>query len=156
MTPPPFATFLEAHRDVVHRVLVAMVGPDDADDCFQETFVKVLRAYPEVVDEGALRGWVLTIARRTAIDAIRARRRRPDPVSDPEGPAADGTPEPGNPALWAAVRALPPRQREAVALRYVADLGYREIGTAMGCSEEAARRSAFEGVRRLREVIGDR
>lgn len=156
MAPPPFATFLETHRDVVHRVLVAMVGPDEADDCFQETFVKALRAYPEVVDDGDLRGWVLTIARRTAIDAIRARRRRPEPVAEPEGPAADGTPEPADRDLWAAVRALPPRQREAVALRYVADLGYRDVGAAMGCSEEAARRSAFEGVRRLREVIRDR
>lgn len=156
MTPPPFALFLAEHRDVVHRMLVALVGADDADDCFQETFMKALRAYDGVVDDGDLRGWVLTIARRTAIDAIRARRRRPDPVAEPDGAQVDGTPEPGDPALWAAVRALPPRQREAVALRYVGDLSYREVGVAMGCSEEAARRSAFEGVRRLREVVGGR
>jgi RNA polymerase sigma factor (sigma-70 family) len=149
--PPPFSTFLEAHRDVVHRVLVAYVGPDEADDCLQDTFVKALRAYTDVDDRGDLRAWVLTIARRTAIDALRARARRADPVADPEPPPA-GDPEPGDPSLWRAVAALPPRQREAVTLRYVGDMGYREIGAAMGCSEEAARRSAFEGVRRLREV----
>lgn len=156
MAPPPFALFLDEHRDVVHRLLVAIVGPDDADDCFQETFVKALRAYDGLAGDGDLRGWVLTIARRTAIDAIRARQRRPDPVADPAGPPVDGAPDPGDPDLWAAVRALPPRQREAVALRYVGDLSYRDVGAAMGCSEQAARRSAFEGVRRLREVVGDR
>jgi DNA-directed RNA polymerase specialized sigma24 family protein len=152
MPASPFSAFIDAHRDVVYRVLRAWVGPDDADDCFQETFVKALRAYPEVVDDGDLRGWVLTIARRTAIDATRARARRPVPVAAPEPAPAEGTPEPGDPGLWDAVRDLPPRQREAVTLRYVGDLTYREVGVAMGCSEEAARRSAFEGIRRLREV----
>lgn len=154
--PPPFATFLQSHHDVVRRVLVTYVGPDEADDCLQETFIKALRAYPDVDDRGDLRAWVLTIARRTAIDALRARARRADPVADPEPPAGDGIPEPGDPGLWRAVRALPARQREAVTLRFVGDMGYREIGAAMGCSEEAARRSAFEGIRRLREVWHDR
>lgn len=150
--PPPFATFVETHREVVRRVLVTFVGPDEADDCLQETFIKALRAYADLDDRGDLRAWVLTIARRTAIDSLRARARRPEPVADPEPPPADGTPAIGDPGLWRAVRALPARQREAVTLRFVGDMGYREIGAAMGCSEEAARRSAFEGVRRLREV----
>jgi RNA polymerase sigma factor (sigma-70 family) len=152
MTPPPFPRFLEEHRDAVYRFLVATAGPGEADDCFQETFLKALRAYPDLEDGTNLRAWVLTIARRTAIDAHRARRRRPQPAADPEPPAVDGTPELGDPALWAAVRALPPRQRAAVALRYVSDLPYAQVGRVMGCSEEAARRSAFEGIRRLREV----
>ena len=156
MPRPPFALFLDSHKDAVHRVLLALVGPDEADDCFQETFIKALRAYPGVDGDGDLRAWVLTIARRTAVDAARARRRRPEPVAAPEAPPVDGTPDLGEPGLWAAVRDLPPRQREAVALRYVADLSYREVGAAMGCSEQAARRSAFEGVRRLREVVDGR
>jgi len=152
MTPPPFPRFLEEHRDAVYRFLVATAGPGEADDCFQETFLKALRAYPDLDDGTNLRAWVLTIARRTAIDAHRSRRRRPEPAADPEPPPMDGTPELGDPALWAAVRALPPRQRAAVALRYVSDLPYAQVGRVMGCSEEAARRSAFEGIRRLREV----
>ncbi len=150
--PPPFSRFLDDHREGVYRFLVAAVGPDEADDCFQETFIKALRAYPRLRDGDNLRAWVLTIARRTAIDAARSRGRRPRPEADPEPAAADGTPDLGDPALWAAVRGLPPRQRAAVALRYVNDLPYAEVGRAMGCSEEAARRSAFEGLRRLREV----
>lgn len=155
-TVPPFSRFLDANRDAVYRFLLATVGPDEADDCFQETFLKALRAYPRLSADDNLRGWVLTIARRTAIDAARARRRRPEPAVDPEPEPLDGTPQPRDPALWAAVRALPPRQRAAVALRYVGDLPYAEVGRVMGCSEDAARRSAFEGLRRLREVCDER
>lgn len=151
--PPPFPRFLDEHREAVYRFLAATVGPNEADDCFQETFLKALRAYPRLESADNLRGWILTIARRTAIDSARARGRRPEPVADPEPPARDSTPDPGDPALWAAVRALPPKQRAAVALHYVSDLPYAEVGAVMGCSEEAARRSAFEGLRRLREVM---
>jgi RNA polymerase sigma factor (sigma-70 family) len=150
--PPPFNRFLEEHREAVYRFLVATVGPDEADDCFQETFVKALRAYPRLRNGDNLRAWALTIARRTAIDAVRSRGRRPRPEADPEPPPVDGTPDVGDPALWAAVRGLPTRQRAAVTLRYVNDLPYAEIGRVIGSSEEAARRSAFEGLRRLREV----
>jgi RNA polymerase sigma factor (sigma-70 family) len=150
--PPPFSRFLDDHREAVYRFLVATVGPDEADDCFQETFIKALRAYPRLRDSDNLRAWALTIARRTAIDAARGRRRRAQPAADPEPPPVDGTPDLGDPSLWQAVRGLPPRQRAAVTLRYVNDLPYAEIGRVIGSSEEAARRSAFEGLRRLREV----
>ena len=152
MPPPPFSVFLVDQREVVHRFLMSLLPPDDVDDAFQETFIKALRAYPRLRDDANLRGWVLTIARRVAIDATRARRRRPEPVAEPEPAPADGTPVVTDPALWAAVRALPPRQRQAVALHYVGDLAYDDVARAMGCSTDAARRSAFEGVRRLREV----
>jgi RNA polymerase sigma factor (sigma-70 family) len=152
MPPPPFSVFLAREREVVYRVLVGLVGPDDADDCFQETFIKALRAYPDLRDARNLRGWVLTIARRTAIDAARARGRRPQPLAETDGIAAEPPPEPADPTLWSAVRALPPRQRSAVTLHYVGDLPYSEVAAVMGSTEEAARRSAFEGIRRLREV----
>ena len=152
MPPPPFSLFLAREREVVYRVLVGLVGPDEADDAFQETFLKALRAYPDLRDAQNLRGWILTIARRTAIDAMRARTRRPAPIADSDAIAADPAPEPADPTLWSAVRALPPRQRSAVTLRYLGDLSYAEAAGVIGCSEDAARRSAFEGIRRLREV----
>ncbi len=152
MPPPSFSVFLADQGGVVHRFLMSLLPPDDVDDAFQETFIKALRAYPRLRDDANLRGWVLTIARRVAIDATRARRRRPEPVAAPEPAPVDGTPEVADPALWDAVRALPPRQRQAVALHYVGDLAYDDVARAMGCSTDAARRSAFEGVRRLREV----
>ena len=86
---PPFQTLLDEHRDDVYRFLVASVGPTEADDCFQETFIAALRAYPRLRDASNLRSWVLTIAHRKAIDAHRGRKRRAVPVEDVgERPAA--------------------------------------------------------------------
>ncbi|HVM11563.1 MAG TPA: sigma factor, partial [Actinomycetota bacterium] len=62
MEVPPFHRFLETHREEVLRFLVGVVGPDEADDCFQETFLAALRAYPRLLDGENLRSWVLTIA----------------------------------------------------------------------------------------------
>ena len=80
---PPFQRFLDEQRDVVWRLLVSSVGSADAEDCFQETFIAALRAYPELRPDSNLRAWVLTIAQRKAIDAHRARARRALPVADP-------------------------------------------------------------------------
>jgi RNA polymerase sigma factor (sigma-70 family) len=152
--PPPFQTFLDAHRQDVFRFLMAQVGPHEAEDCFQETFLAALRAYPRLRDASNLRAWVLTIAHRKALDAHRGRARRPVPVEAiPEHPAratldGEGT---ADPSLWRAVRALPPKQRAAVVHRFVSDLGYRDIARVMVTSEEAARRSVHEGLKRLRE-----
>jgi len=154
---PPFQRFLDAHRDVVWRFLVSSVGPVDAEDCFQETFIAALRAYPRLRADSNLRAWVLTIAHRKSLDAHRARARRALPIEDPA--AADGrsapapTPTERDVTLWDAVDELPARQRSAVVLRYVADLPHRDIAAAIGCSEEAARRSLHEGLSKLRKVV---
>jgi RNA polymerase sigma factor (sigma-70 family) len=155
---PPFQRFLDAHRDAVWRFLVASVGASEADDCFQETFVAALRAYPRLRARGGghnLRAWVLTIAHRKSLDAHRARARRALPVADPA--AVDGREQasatPRDDGLWDAVQELPARQREAVLLRYVADLPHRDIAAAIGCSEDAARRSLHEGLTKLRKTV---
>ena len=148
---PPFQVLLDQHRDDVYRFLVASLGRDDADDCFQETFVSALRAYPRLRDASNLRSWLFTIAHRKAIDSHRARSRRAVPVdSVPEHAADAETPLNGEPELWHAVRGLPAKQRAAVLHRYVNDLAYGDIGQVMGCSEEAARRSVHEGLKKLR------
>jgi len=152
---PPFQRFLDAHSELVWRYLQRAVGRSEADDCFQETFIAALRAYPRVRPDSNLRAWVLTIAHRKALDAHRARARRALPVADTA--AVDTREAPGASArdeqLWRAVGELPPRQRSAVALRYVADLPHRDIAAAIGCSEDAARRSLHEGLKKLREVV---
>ena len=150
MTLPPFQEVLDRHGRDVYRVCVAVAGPGHADDVYQETMLAALAAYPRLRDAGVVRSWLLTIASRKAIDAHRVRAREPVPVPEPDAGAA---PErPGHDAeLWAGVRELPDKQRLAVAYRFVADLAYREIGEAMGTSEEAARRNVFEGLRTLRE-----
>jgi RNA polymerase sigma factor (sigma-70 family) len=146
---PPFQVFLDEHRDDVYRFLVASVGREEADDCFQETFLAALRAYPRVEENSNLRGWILTIAHRKAIDAHRSRKRRPVPVE--AGPERASDPAPGKDhSLWQAVRELPGKQRAAVIHRFVNDLAYVDIGQLIGSSEEAARRNVHEGLKTLR------
>jgi RNA polymerase sigma factor (sigma-70 family) len=155
MTLPPFQAFLDDHRQDVYRFLVAAVGPDEADDCFQETFLAALRAYPRA-EAANLRAWLFTIARRKAIDHHRADSRRPTPAGEPAS-VADGLITSGRGELdgevWAHVAGLPDKQRAAIALRFVADLRYREIGSALDCTEAAARRSVHDGLRNLRGAV---
>jgi RNA polymerase sigma factor (sigma-70 family) len=149
---PPFSAFLEEHRVPVYRFLLASVGPQHADDCFQETFLSALRAYPRLPADSNLRGWVLTIATRKAIDHGRGTRRRPIPMAELPDQAGPTVPD-RDPELWRAVRGLPPMQRAAVVHRYVLDLPYAEVAAAIGCSEEAARANAMEGRKKLRAML---
>ena len=152
---PPFQTVLDEHREDVYRFIRALVGANDADDCFQETLMSAIRAYPTLDRDANVRAWLFTIARNKTIDAHRWRGRRPIPVDDvPERAAADSAAATNgigvDPELWALVRALPPKQRSAIALRFVADMSHAEVAEALDCSEDAARRSLHEGLKRLR------
>ena len=155
MSLPPFQSLLDAHGTAVHRFLVASVGPADADDCFQEACIAALRAYPRLEHGDNLRAWLMKIAQRKALDAHRARARRPVPMAEPPEVADGGEPAVplnGQP-VWARVRELPEKQRMAVFLRGAADLSYAEVAAALDCSQDAARRSVHEGLKKLREEI---
>jgi RNA polymerase sigma factor (sigma-70 family) len=154
VTPlPPFQTVLDEHSAAVMAILRGAVGRDGAEDCFQETFLAALRGYPKLADARNLRGWLLTIAHRKAIDHHRANGRKPIPVAEVRETAEQGGIPESDDRLWAAVGALPPKQRAAVALRYGSDLPHGEIGAALGCSAEAARRNLHEGLKRLRKEL---
>jgi len=157
-TAPPFATVLEHHGRALLRFCISQAGPDRGEDVFQETMIAALRAYDTLADPAAVRSWLFSIAARKAIDSHRAASRAPLPLADPaqvsESAAADPA-SAGDRELWHEVARLPDKQRQAVALRFVADLSHREIGEVMGTSEAAARRNVFEGVRRLRDDLTD-
>jgi RNA polymerase sigma factor (sigma-70 family) len=143
---PPFETFYEAHRDEVYRFLGRRLGRQQAEDAFQETFLRALRAYPRLAHGDHLRAWVFTIASRIVVDEARKAR----PAGElPELGAEDGLPAFED--LAPLTDDLPPKERAAVVLRYGYDLEYEEIGAALGSSEEAARQAASAGVRRLRK-----
>lgn len=149
---PPFQSLVDDHAVAVTVFLRGMVGPQAAEDAVQETFLAALRAYPSF-DGVNPRAWLLTIARHKAIDDGRAKWRRPEDLTDPDDvPAVADGPEPDAEALWAAVGELPAKQRTAVVLRFALDLRYREVGEAMDCTEEAARRSVHEGLKSLRNT----
>ena len=142
------------------RVCRAILGPQDAEDAWSETFLAALRAYPKIRPDSNVRAWLVTIAHRKAIDGYRAARRAPSPtdvIPDRVGVGANGTgsgrAEPYLPdeTLGRAVRALPFKQRAAVAYRYLADMSYQEIAGLLDSSEAAARRSAADGIAALRQ-----
>ena len=148
---PPFQVLIDEHGAEVMAVLRGAVGREAAEDCFQETFLAALRAYPGLKDGRNLRGWLLTIAQRKAVDHHRGRGRRPVPVAEVAETAVED-PRPDE-TIWTAVGGLPPKQRAAVTLRYAGDLPHAEIAEALGCTPEAARRSLHEGLKRLRKEL---
>ncbi|HET6948765.1 MAG TPA: RNA polymerase sigma factor [Acidimicrobiales bacterium] len=150
---PPFHRLLDEHAADLHRYLVAAVGPHDGADCFQETVISALRAYPSLTRDDNLRGWLFTIAHRKVIDHARRTARHALPVAEPpEVPHVDRSPQ-VDADLWRAVRSLPPKQRTAVVQRYLLDRPYAEVAEVIGCSEAAARQSVRAGLTRLRRDL---
>jgi RNA polymerase sigma factor (sigma-70 family) len=142
---PPFEAFYEAHRDEILAFLRRRLGRQRADDAFQETFLRALRAYERLEHGRHLRAWAFTIASRVAIDEL---RRRTAGGELPEVPTTDG--RPAYAELEHLSAELPPTERAAVVLRYGYDLAYSDIAVALGSSEDAARQAASSGIRRLR------
>ena len=145
---PPFERFYAEHSDEVFAALVRRLGRQRAEDAFQETFLRALRAYPALRHGDFLRAWVLTIARNVAFDAY----RREQPTVELDDEPADFPRRPAYAELEHLTGVLPPTERAAVVLRYAYDLPYAAIGAALGSSEDAARQAASAGVRRLRSA----
>jgi DNA-directed RNA polymerase specialized sigma24 family protein len=153
---PPFQSLVDDHGLDLHRYLVAVAGPHDGADAFQDTLLSALRAYPAVTSGENLRGWLFTIAHRKVIDQARSRARRALPVAETpdvgvldSGPGGIGT----GSDLWAAVAELPTKQRSAVVQRFLLDRPYAEIALVIGSSEAAARQNVRAGLRRLRQIV---
>jgi RNA polymerase sigma factor (sigma-70 family) len=179
VTLPPFQTLLDAHWRDVARLAHALAGPLDGDDVAQQAWLQALDGYPRLRSASNLRSWVLTITAHCATDLHRARARRPAPVPDVAdvadvaeavravravggvgtvgtagsvvaAGAADHAAGRGEGPLWDAVRALPERQRTAIALRYVADLDHARVAEALGTTPAATRRLVSDALATLR------
>lgn len=145
---PPFENFYEQHRVEVLRLLRRQLGAERADDAFQETFLRALRAYRRLEHGEHLRAWVLTIARNVALDAL----RRAKPSTELVEAGVEDV-RPAYEDLAHLTDGLPPKERAAVVLRYGYDLSYDQIAAALGSSPDAARQATSTGVRRLRRSI---
>ena len=161
---PPFDDVVAQHGPLVLRICRVLVGPSDADDVWSETFLSALRAYPDLRPDSDVRAWLVTIAHHRGVDLLRRRARSAAPSDDLDGLEPLGTPPDAvdhvvsdrvvfDRTLLDAVASLPPKQRAAVAYRYLADLPYAQIAELIGNSEVAARRSAADGIARLRATL---
>ena len=140
----------------VLRVCRAIVGPDDAEDAWAETFLSALRAYRRLPADANVEAWLVTIAHRKAIDHLRAESRRALPLRDLDRSADPaGVPGGWESDLWDALRALPPRQRQTVAYHYLAGLPYADVARVLGGTPAAARRAAADGIAALRRAYSD-
>ena len=146
---PPFERFYLAHRDEVLGYLRRLLG-QRAEDAWQETFLRALRAYDRLEHGKHLRAWVFTIATNVAMDELRA-HGKPEPLEPSDEPAVELRRDAFR-ELEHLTGDLPPTERAAVVLRYGYDLPYAQIAAALGSSEDAARAAASSGVRRLRRT----
>jgi RNA polymerase sigma-70 factor (ECF subfamily) len=126
-----------------------------AEEATAEAFARALATWPRVREKASPTAWVYTVA----LNEVRSRLRRlrlehrynarqrlgyhpPPPDPDPE--------------LWAAVAQLPPRARQAIALRYVADLSEAEVAEAMGISRGTAAATLSKARKRLADLLSPR
>jgi len=148
-----FDVFYRRHVEwLLGYLMRATRDPHSAADICAEVFATALvkrRSYRQGHGADAA-AWLLTIAPNKALARPRARARRPVPVDEVDAGSSSPA-EPRDGGLWRAVDALPPKQRGAVLLRFVGDLSHREIATALGSSEEAARRALADGLAKLRK-----
>ncbi len=160
-----FEQLVTDHGEIVMRVLIATLGRTDAQDCWQETFVAALKAYDRE-ELSNPRGWLLTIAHRKALDHIRSASRRHELTERLEAShEVETTIWPEEPSaliirslndadeLRSALGALPPKQQHAVVYRYIGDLPYDEIAALLNCTQAAARRNVFEGLKQLKRTF---
>lgn len=160
----PFEEVLEQYRNEILAYLWRMFsGSPEAEDSFQETFMRAFRAYPELDQNANVRAWLYRIATNVARTRLKRNHRR----ENREQEAARRTIPGGDPThervldrlLWeqanAWIEALPVKQRAAFMLRKYQGCSYLEIGEALGCSSGAARANVYQALRKLKALAED-
>ena len=150
---PEFASFYAAEHPRVLGVLCAVSGDRDAAvEATDDAFVRALERRPKVGALASPAGWTY----RTALNALRRAKRRDAMESrllrrlsvNDVVPTTDRE-------LWEAVRTLPPRQCQAIALRFVADLPEAEIATVMGVARGTVASTLADARARLAELLSE-
>lgn len=129
------AEFVRATQRDVHRFVVHLAGPGDADDIAQDTYVRALRSLPQFAGRSSARTWLLSIARHAAADAVRTAVRRPRTTGVTDWEAFGGARSASDEmvVLRSLVDALDPERREAFVLTQVLDLSYADAADVCGC-----------------------
>jgi RNA polymerase sigma-70 factor (ECF subfamily) len=157
---PDFDAIVRAHRQMVYRVALRIVRThEEADEVTQETFVRAWRALPGFRGEARVSTWLV----RIAIHAARERRSTravpldgAERIVDPaEGPEAAWERRTDRARLRIAVRTLPPRQREVVALKVFSDMTYEEVAKTLDLTVGAVKAHLHQAVANLRKRLAE-
>lgn len=160
-TADAFGEIVDLHQRSVYRYLIRCTGNgDDAQELFQETFLRAHRAYGDLPTDANHRAWLFRIATNLVKNYIRGRQRhRKVFVADDPRPSSKGHPTTPEQTfhsqetaqlLLNAIGALPFRQRTALIQRQLEGLAYREIAANLGCSEDSARAHVYQALKKLR------
>lgn len=164
----PFAEVVSLHQSVVYRYLVRLTrSRHDAEDIFQDVFLRAQRAYAGLPLDADVRAWLMCIATNLTKNHIRSRRRRERVFVDPTtAPSPHRRPDAAGPdleglmiahqtthTLQAAIDALPFRQRAALLQRQFEGLDYQMIAANLGCSQDSARAHVYQALRKLRLAL---
>lgn len=147
--PRSFDDRFDALAALAYRVAFRLTGDRDlAEDLAQEALARAFQRWRKI--EGYDEAWTV----RVTTNLVIGRWRRRDDVANriENGAAADlGVAERLD--LIRALRELPRRQREVVALRYLGDLSERQVATQLGCSPGTVKQHAHRGLKALRDRL---
>lgn len=154
-----FSQLVETHYDFIHAIAWRWCGvAGDAEDIAQEACIRMARAIRDFKGQSGLKTWLYTLTLNVMRDHQRqmARRRRDenrlasDPIFLAERETADGAAEEW---LWAAVRTLPDKQRDAVLLVHAEGLSHAAAADILGCSEKTISWHLHDARKRLKDLL---
>lgn len=158
---PPFTDLLEKYGRELYAYLVRMLGnQQDAEDCLQDTYLRALGAFERTWSESNYRAWLYKIATNVARTHLQKHQRDERAAMEGEHQIM---PDPQEALVHkeqvhlvvAAMARLSFRQRSAILLRKYNELTYEEIGQALDCTPETARAHVYQGIKKLKEKLGD-
>lgn len=156
-----FELLVRRHLAVAHRVALGTMGNRyDADDVCQDAFVKALTRIEDCRRPERFRGWLLTIVKNTALNALdREKRRRAEPLDEGWKVASEGGPEAHverkalGERLRSAVQELPEMQRRVLLLHDYEGWTHGEIGDELGIAAGTSRYHLHAARGRMREML---
>ncbi len=149
-----FATLVGRHLDLVYSAARRQVrSPQLAEEVAQSVFIDLAR-HPRLKAGAPLVGWLFLVTRRTAIDALRresTRRAQETAASEIAAMKTDPSPWPHvEPLLDEAIATLNDADRAAVLLRFFENKSLRDVGEALGTTDDAAQKRVSRAVEQLR------
>ena len=151
-----FATLVSRHIDMVYSVALRHVGNlHNAQEVTQAVFIILARKSRALRRETILSGWLFQTARLTAANFLRSETRR---THREKGAYMESSLHEGGDSAWKqiapflndAISSLDEKDRNSIVLRYIKGMSLKEVGAALGWSEDAAKKRVSRAVEKLR------